>query len=258
MAENKKSFVLYCDLIHTIKKMPDDKAGLLFKHLLSYVNDENPVTNDLLIELTFEPIKQQLKRDLGKWENEIIKKADSGALGNLKRWNEDLYNKVINNDLSLQKAIEIAKHRKASQSDNINRKASQSIANIAVNDNVNVNVSVNDINISFDVFWNLYNKKVGDKKKVESKWNKLKDSERQKIIDTLPIFLNSIKDKQFQPHPQTYLNNSRWNDEISESLKSDKKHYYLCSPFGRWDGLLTEDEFKAKTFSGHWTLEKIV
>jgi hypothetical protein len=119
-------------------------------------------------------------------------------------------------------------------------------------------ITYKPINIPFDVFWNLYNKKVGDKKKVESKWNKLKDDERQKIIDTLPTFLNSIKDKQFQPFPETYLNNKRWNDEISESLKSDKKHYYLCSPFGRWDGLLTEDEFKAKTLSGHWTLEKIV
>ena len=136
MAENKKGFVLYCDLIHTIKKMPDDKAGLLFKHLLAYVNDENPITDDLLIELTFEPIKQQLKRDLDKWEDEVIKRGDSGALGNLKRWNKDLYNNVINKELSLQKAIEIAKSRKASHPDKNHRTVSQSIANIAVTDTV--------------------------------------------------------------------------------------------------------------------------
>jgi hypothetical protein len=119
-------------------------------------------------------------------------------------------------------------------------------------------ITYKPINIPFDSFWNLYNKKVGDKKKVESKWNKLKDDERQKIIDTLPTFLNSIKDKQFQPHPETYFNQQRWNDEIQTNTLTDKKHYHLCSPFGRWDGLLTEDEFKAKTLSGHWTLEKIV
>jgi hypothetical protein len=255
MAEDKKSFLMYCDLIHTIKKMPDEKAGLLFKHLLAYVNDENPITDDLLIELTFEPIKQQLKRDLIKWENEIIKKGDSGALGNLKRWNEDLYKQVINKELSLQKAVEIAKSRKVSHCDEINRTESQSVANIAVNDNVNVNV--NDINISFDCFWNLYNKKVGDKKKIENKWNKLKNEDRQKIIDTLPTFLNSITDKQFQPFPETYLNNKRWNDEIIENQNSNKKHYYLSSPFGTWDGLLTEDEFKNKTLTNYWTLIKI-
>jgi hypothetical protein len=71
-----------------------------------------------------------------------------------------------------------------------------------------------NINIHFESFWNLYNKKVGDKKKLEKKWNKLKNDERQKIIDTLPNFLNSIKDKQYLPYPETYLNNSRWNDEV--------------------------------------------
>ena len=78
-------------------------------------------------------------------------------------------------------------------------------------ENENVN---NNINIVFDVFWNLYNKKVGSKSKCEKKWNKLKDAERQKIIDTLPNFLVGIKDKQYQPFPETYLNQERWNDEI--------------------------------------------
>lgn len=85
MAENKKGFVLYCDLIHTIKKLPDEKAGQLFKHILSYVNDENPKTDDLIIDLTFEPIKQQLKRDLNKWEEIRLKRSESGKLGGLKR-----------------------------------------------------------------------------------------------------------------------------------------------------------------------------
>ena len=70
--ESKKSFILYADLIHTVSKMPSDKAGDLFKHILKYVNDEDPVTDDLIIQLTFEPIKQQLKRDLDKWSGKKI------------------------------------------------------------------------------------------------------------------------------------------------------------------------------------------
>lgn len=100
------------------------------------------------------------------------------------------------------------------------------------------------INISFDVFWNMYNKKVGSKDSCISKWNKLKDEERQKIIDTLPTFLSSIKDKQFQPHPQTYLNQKRWNDEINLSQQSELK--FKCedmSPFGFFYPLLTQKEF---------------
>ena len=81
MADGKKSFLLYSDLIHTVVKMPDDKAGELFKHILDYVNDLNPVPKDLIIELTFEPIKQQLKRDLSKWGETRGKRSEAGKLG---------------------------------------------------------------------------------------------------------------------------------------------------------------------------------
>lgn len=85
MAKDKKSFLLYCDLIYTVSKMPNDKAGELFKHILSYVNDENPINNDLIIQLTFEPIKQSLKRDLQKYENIRAKNIENAN----KRWNKN-------------------------------------------------------------------------------------------------------------------------------------------------------------------------
>ena len=80
-----------------------------------------------------------------------------------------------------------------------------------------------NINISFDDFWNLYNKKVGSKSKAETKWFKLKDLDRLKIMSTLPMFIKSIKDKQYQPHPITYLNNERWNDEVVVKKVSNQK-----------------------------------
>lgn len=73
----------------------------------------------------------------------------------------------------------------------------------------------------FEKFWNQYNKKVGDKKKIEAKWIKLKQSDRDKIFETLPLFLSGIKDKQFQPYPETYLNNRRWEDEIPEKKEEE-------------------------------------
>ena len=229
MAENKKSFLIYCDLISTVEKMPDDKAGLLFKHILRYVNDLNPVTDDLLIDLTFEAIKLQMKRDLKKYEAICDRNRNNGLLGG--RPPKPKETQSVN--LGLNKNPE--KPKKPDTDTDTDT----------------------DINISFSEFWNLYNKKVGDKQKAEKKWIKLSNDERQKIIDTLPGFISSIKDKQFQPYPERYLNNSRWNDEININTSSNKKHYYLSSPFGTWDGLLTEDEFKAKTLTNYWTLVKI-
>ena len=81
MAENKKSFLLYTDVHHTVKKLTDEQAGKLFKHILSYVNDENPEINDLIIEIAFEPIKQSLKRDLEKYQAIIERNKINGSKG---------------------------------------------------------------------------------------------------------------------------------------------------------------------------------
>ena len=78
MAENKKGFLLYCDLIHTVEKLDDEQAGKLFKHVLEYVNDFNPITEDLLTQVCFEPIKQSLKRDLKKWEKQQEQRIAAG------------------------------------------------------------------------------------------------------------------------------------------------------------------------------------
>lgn len=88
MAENKKSFILYCDIIHTIEKLDDVDAGKLFKHVLRYVNDMNPETDHLITQIAFEPIKQQLKRDLVKFENKISMLSENGKKGAEKRWKD--------------------------------------------------------------------------------------------------------------------------------------------------------------------------
>ena len=81
MAEGKKSFVLYTDLIHTVSKMPMDKRGELLTIILEYVNDMNPTTDDMIVDLVFEPIKRQMKRDLIKYEDRADRSRENGKLG---------------------------------------------------------------------------------------------------------------------------------------------------------------------------------
>ncbi|MBK3516688.1 DUF6291 domain-containing protein [Carboxylicivirga marina] len=81
MAKDKKSFLLYTDLIHTVSQLPDDKAGALFKHILEYVNDKEPETNDIIVKIAFEPIKQGLKRDLEKYLKIIERNKANGKRG---------------------------------------------------------------------------------------------------------------------------------------------------------------------------------
>lgn len=84
MADNKKSVLLYCDIIHTVNELTDEEAGKLFKHYLQYINDLNPTPPDRLTQVVFEPIKQNLKRDLKKWE----KKSERNTEIANARWNK--------------------------------------------------------------------------------------------------------------------------------------------------------------------------
>lgn len=86
MAKDKKSFILYVDQKDLWNKLPDDVAGKLIKHIYAYVSDENPTSEDLIVNIAFEPIKQQLKRDLKLFEEKRVKRSEAGIAGANKRW----------------------------------------------------------------------------------------------------------------------------------------------------------------------------
>jgi hypothetical protein len=81
MAENKKSFLAYCDWIDVFEELEDEEAGRLVKHLFRYVNDLNPVSEDKYTKLCFISIKQTLKRDLKKYKSYVDKQKANGKKG---------------------------------------------------------------------------------------------------------------------------------------------------------------------------------
>jgi hypothetical protein len=125
MAENKKSFVLYSDSQGLVNQLPDDVAGRLLKHIYAYVNDENPITDELLLNIAFEPIKMHLKRDLQRWETQIEQRRQAGL-----------------------RSAEVRKRNATS----VNERSISSTDNVNVNDNVNVITTIqSDVGvISFD------------------------------------------------------------------------------------------------------------
>lgn len=110
MADNKKSFILYCDQRGIFERLSNEQAGSLIKHIFSYVSDENPEA-DFVTELAFESIKSALKRDLKKFEQIKLKRVEAGRKG--------------------------GKQTQANQASATSAKANQ-----AVNDNVSDSVSV--------------------------------------------------------------------------------------------------------------------
>lgn len=102
---------------------------------------------------------------------------------------------------------------------------------------LNINNKEEIIKIDFSVFWDLYGKKI-ERKSCERKWDKLSLETQEKIIETLPAFKDYISDKKYLPHPETYLNGERWNDEIEQP--ETKEEYTGYKPKIDWVAFLKE------------------
>jgi hypothetical protein len=163
MAEDKKGFLMYADQREQFDQLTDEQAGKLIKHLFSYVNDENPQTNDIVTKLSFTPIKSQLKRDLTKYR---VKKEQWSAAGR-----------------ASAEARKLKKEQASTNPTNVNDRSNRSTdSTVNVNDNDNVNVNVND-NVSVNVKVNDIKKEAPnagvvfpfDSEKFKKQWNLWKD-----------------------------------------------------------------------------------
>lgn len=125
MATDKKSFILYADLIKSIEHLTNEEKGILFNHLLEYVNDRNPILEDRLILTAWKPIELQLKRDLVKFEEVKVKRSEAG-----KASAEARALKTIQQTTTNPTSVKSVEHTSTNPTDN-------------VTENVNVNVNVN-------------------------------------------------------------------------------------------------------------------
>lgn len=111
------------DSLTVVKELSIEQKAELFQAIIDYQNGDEIILTGLM-KVVFIPFKNQFIRDDEKYYNEVKASSDKGKLGNLKRWHNDLYLKVIENQLDIDEAINIAKHRPPIVSDEPNRQAS--------------------------------------------------------------------------------------------------------------------------------------
>ena len=137
MNEDKKSFIVYCDIKETLDELTDEQAGKLFKGMVHYSDDGTEPNFDTILKFVFIPIRQQMDRDNEKWTGIKEARSRAGKLGGAKKGNQNAKKgkTLQDNNISVTKN----KQNKQSQA----KQAKQAV-NVNVNDNVNVNVNVND------------------------------------------------------------------------------------------------------------------
>ena len=122
------------------------------------------------------------------------------------------------NDKALDNALDKAFIKHASKQSESTQQSIDSIDKQITNKQI----TNKQLNISFDTFWNLYDKKI-EKDKCESKWNKLTNKDREDIINHIPKYKLATPDKQYRKNPETYFNNKTWRDEIINSNSQAKQ-----------------------------------
>jgi len=80
----------------------------------------------------------------------------------------------------------------------------------------NVDIIIPDTDDGFDKFWSRMVKKL-DKAKCKTAWKYIAKKNHDKIHKALDIIIPvwDKKEKQYIPHPLTWLNGERWNDEVA-------------------------------------------
>lgn len=77
----KKSFLMYTSYLDNVEILSDEEAGQLLKAIYAFVNGNELPKLDRVVQLTFNPIKSHLERDMEKYKDICRKRSENGAKG---------------------------------------------------------------------------------------------------------------------------------------------------------------------------------
>ena len=79
----------------------------------------------------------------------------------------------------------------------------------------NFEITIGEMDLSFDAFWNEYDNKVGKRKMAENIWNRLSKAEKILVMLSIPRFKNYLKyyPAQQMMYATTYLNQEAYKND---------------------------------------------
>ena len=219
-----------------IQRCDDSLQGLFIRLCCLYWNKECQLTKeDAEIEIDADNLKilidKKIISDIDGFINISFldeqfdsvsdttkKNSSNGKVGNLKRWHKDLYDRYKAKEVTLEEAIKLSQYDKeviATPSPPDSHPIATPSRIIADKRREEKKREEKKREEDFNTFWSLYPVKSA-KKDCFSKWQKLKDSDVEKILSTVRTFVSHKPFKDYtHPNPKTYLNQERWNDEIA-------------------------------------------
>jgi len=205
MNNKRDSFIFYRSFFEAIEKADKESQLIVYRAIATYsLNREEPQLNGIA-GILWTLIKPQIDAN---WKRFI-----NGCKGG-----------IYGNKGGAPKGNKNAKTKKQQ-----NNPTAVVFSTPNVNDNVNVNNIYDESKDSsnmlpFEDIWQLYGKK-GNKKTSLRKWNKLSITDRKKVVEYIPLYIDSTPDKQYRKNFETFLNQECWNDELpinEQKIKEDE------------------------------------
>lgn len=222
MADNKKSFIVYCVWKEFLNDLTDAQLGKWLRWAMDYCDDKNPeYPTDTAVRMACKIARTMFKNDLEKYNKKVerFKKVGKQYRTDEKVGAENDTDNGTENGADID--TEIAGDK------------------VKVNDKVNVKVNVKDKDILkeihkeksdtsaqkraslFESFWNHYPRKIG-KDKCKSWFQVRTRSITEELVNQMITAVEQQKKSeqwqkdggQFIPHPYTWLNQGRWKDEL--------------------------------------------
>ena len=215
-----KIWTNFQELRETLK---DDEKGRLFCMMLDYADSKNEPETFIGNERFLWPVAKQ-HIDLAAQKNEILRK--NGMKGGRPKAEETKQNQTEPNET---KENQTKAYKRKEKKRNVNEKKDNSL---------------------FDAFWEEYPKKVAKQDALKA-WEKISAELTPQIMDGLRRWKNSDEwsrdDGRYIPHPATWLNGRRWEDEVTPRRSGGfQQRDYSDVPGQEMDALAAEMEaFKA-------------
>lgn len=191
---------------------PDTNISGIYQIPLKIIATDTGFDKDMIIKI------------LNRFEKDCKVKYENGwvALKNFqKNQNEKSPAVAIGIENEMKNAPE--KLQKWVKSKEIDCQVTVSHLNLDINLDLDSNLNSNSIKAekeeSFNIFWNIYDKKVNSKE-CKRLWYKIDQSLYQCIYNHSREYVKSSPDKKWRKDPERYLKNEMWTSEI---IKSDLK-----------------------------------
>jgi len=130
----KDSFVFYRDWLNVMEQLPAEIQLELYQAVAQYALNGKTPTLSPMAKIAFGFIQQSLDRDQSKYEKIVETNKLKGRLGNLKRYYPDIHQRMVDGELSLEEAEQLATAIKTSPNKNKTPSATTRLPND--NDNV--------------------------------------------------------------------------------------------------------------------------